>query len=436
MRRLTRHSHPAPAWPVRSVHLGLGAFHRAHQAWYHAAAGDGWGIAAVSPRSSDVVGRLGDQDGLYTLVVRRVTGDATEVVGSISQVLGGADPAWAQHLARPEVGVVTLTVTEAGYRPDSALLAALVAGLDARRRAGGGALALVSCDNLSGNGSVLEAAVKACAQHTDPGLVAFIDEVCTFPSTVVDRITPAPTGADVADVARITGWDDRAPVVTEAWHEWVLEDRFPGGRPAWERGGAAFVTDVAPWERRKLRVLNAGHSLLAYEGAPRGHRWVHEAVADPVVLGRLRDLWAEAVTYLEAVPGSSWAGYTEAVEARWANDRLPHALAQIGADGSLKLAQRVVPTVRAARSCGVLPVASVELLGAWMAHLRSPSFPLGERTDGPVRAAAGAWPDAARRVLDLLDAGSGGDVGLGHDAELVRAVAAAAAQPGAGASRR
>jgi fructuronate reductase len=432
VRRLTRRSHPVPAWPVRSVHLGLGAFHRAHQAWYHAAAGDGWGIAAVSPRTSDVVGRLGDQDGLYTLVVRRVTDDDTEVVGSISQVLGGADPAWAGHLARPEVGVVTLTVTEAGYRPDSPLLVALVTGLDRRRRAGGGGLALVSCDNLAGNGAVLEAAVKERARHTDPGLVAFIDEACSFPSTVVDRITPAPTGADVAEVARITGWDDRAPVVTEAWHEWVLEDRFPGGRPAWERGGAVFVPDVAPFERRKLRVLNAGHSLLAYEGAPRGHRWVHQAVADPVVLGRLRAFWTEATTYLEPVAGSPWAGYTAGVEARWANARLPHALAQIGADGSLKLHQRVVPTVRAARSAGVLPTASIELLGAWVAHLRSPAFPLAERTECPARAAAGPWPDAVRRVLELLDGG------LGEDAELVRAVGDAAAerQAGSGPSRR
>jgi fructuronate reductase len=406
----------------------MGAFHRAHQAWYHAAAGDGWGIAAVSPRSSDVVGRLGDQDGLYTLVVRRDRGDDTEVVASISQVLGGVDPAWAQHLARPEVGVVTLTVTEAGYRPDSPLLAALVGGLDRRRRADGGSLALVSCDNLAGNGAVLGAAVKECAQHTDPGLVAFIDDVCTFPSTVVDRITPAPTGADAAEVARITGFDDRAPVVTEAWHEWILEDRFPGGRPGWERGGALFVADVAPFERRKLRVLNAGHSLLAYEGAPRGHRWVHQAVADPVVLGRLRAFWAEATTYLEPVAGSTWAGYTEALEDRWANHRLPHALAQIGADGSLKLRQRLVPTVRAARSAGVLPEASVELLGSWVAHLRSPAFPPGERTDRPAAIAAGPWPDAVHQVLDLLDAG------LGDDDELVRAVAAAAADAAAGAA--
>jgi fructuronate reductase len=188
-------------------------------------------------------------------------------------------------------------------------------------------------------------------------------------------------------------------------------------------------------------VLNAGHSLLAYEGAPRGHRWVHQAVADPVVLGRLRAFWAEATSYLEPVAGSTWAGYTEALEGRWANDRLPHALAQIGADGSLKLSQRVIPTVRAARSVGVLPTASVELLGSWVAHLRSPSFLLRERTDRPATIAAGPWPDAVRQVLDLLDAG------LGDDAELVRAVAAAAAhaaaaaaaadrQAGSGSSRR
>jgi fructuronate reductase len=433
VRRLNRQLHPSPSWPVRAVHLGLGAFHRSHQAWYSAAAGDGWGIAAVSPRSSAIVGQLADQDGLYTLVVRQPGGDEAEVVPSISEALGGDDPAWVGHLARPEVGLVTLTVTEAGYRADSPLVAALVQAMAARRRAGTEGLALVSCDNLAGNGSVLAATVGECAERTDPGLAAWIDETCTFPCTVVDRITPAATSADVADVARMTGWEDRVPVVTEAWHEWVLEDRFPSGRPAWEQAGAVFVADVTPFEDRKLRVLNAGHSLLAYEGAPRGHRWVHQAVADPFVLERLRDLWTEATASLAPVPGVSWATYREGLEARWANDRLPHALAQIGADGSLKLTERVVPTIRAARAAGDLPSASVHLLGAWVAHLRAPTFPVAERTAIPARAASsGTLRTAVRQVLSLL----GPD--LGDDAELVRAVVADLAdrQPAPGSSSR
>jgi fructuronate reductase len=399
-----------PAAPIRQVHLGPGAFFRAQVAWYTNAAGDGWGIAAVTPRSDDLVEVLGDQDGLYTVVTRGPDADSVQLVASISAVVSGRDPAWPDLLARPEVGVVTLTVTEAGYRDDSPILVALVEGLERRRRAGAGPLALVSCDNLSGNGRVLAALVAGLAERRGPDLEAFVQARCTFPNSVVDRITPATRPADLDAAEALTGWRDEATVVTEPFNEWVLQDRFPAGRPSWEAGGARFVDDVGPFQERKLRLLNAGHSLLAYVGGSRGHRYVHEAVGDPVVHQALVELWTEARRYLSDEAARSAEAYGAAVEVRWSNARLPHALAQIGADGSLKLRERIWPTVAAALAAGAVPWASARVLGAWVAHLRGASFPVSDRRAGEVVAVA-ALPlaDAVRVALGVIDPSWPGD---------------------------
>jgi fructuronate reductase len=395
-----------PAAPVRLVHLGPGAFFRAHPAWYTELAGDGWGIAAVTPRSDDLVGVLGAQDGLYTVLVRAPDVDSALVVGSISAVVSGRDPTWTELLARPEVGAVTLTVTEAGYRPDSPTLAALLDGLDRRRQAGAGPLTLVSCDNLSGNGRVLADLLLGLAQRRRPDLAAFVEAQCSFPDTVVDRITPAARPEDLAAVERLTGFRDDAAVVTEPFSEWVLEDRFPAGRPAWETAGARFVDDVRPFQDRKLRLLNAGHSLLAYLGGPRGHAFVHQAVADPTVHGELLALWAEARRYLGPAAGVGAGEYCEVVEGRWSNARLPHSLAQIGADGSLKLRQRLVPTVLAARDAGVVPGAAARVLGAWIAHLRGHgSLPFHDRQADQLAGVHDSPLDVAVRLaLEVIDA--------------------------------
>jgi fructuronate reductase len=402
-----------PPAPIRQVHLGPGAFFRAHPAWYTDAAGDGWGIAAVTPRSDDLVDLLGEQDGLYTVLTRGSHADEAQVVGAIAAVWSGRDPAWPDLLARPEVGVVTLTITEAGYRDDSALLAALVEGLERRRRADAGALALVSCDNLAVNGAVLAALVARRAERLGREVAAWVDAQCTFPNSVVDRITPATRPADLDAVAALTAWRDEAAVVTEPFSEWVIQDHFPAARPAWEAGGAVFVDDVAPFQERKLRLLNAGHSLLAYVGGERGHRYVHEAVADPVVHQALLELWAEAARYLGPAAGPADA-YCVSVEVRWSNARLPHALAQIGTDGSLKLRERILPTVLAAWAVGDDPSVSARVLGAWVSHLRGGgSFAVQDRQATELAAVA-ALPlaDAVRLALGVIDPALAGDASL------------------------
>ena len=414
-----------PPIPVRMVHLGPGAFFRAHPAWYTGHAGGDWGIAAVTARSDHAVRSLGGQDGLYALVVRGVEGDRAEVVSSISDVVAHADPRRTALIAGPTVSVITLTVTEAAYGPDSPLLARLVGDLDARRRNDGGPIALVSCDNVAGNGAALRRHVLEQAERRDTipggsGLAEWIETSCAFPATVVDRITPASQPEDLATASLLIGFDDQAAVVTEPWSEWIIEDAFAGAaRPPWETSGARLVGDVEPWELRKLRLLNAGHSLLAYLGGLRGHRFVHEAVADPLVHEALLDLWAEARRELGGVTAGLLA-YCGAVEGRWANHRLPHDLAQIAASGVLKLRQRIVPTIMAARAEAEEPLACARLIGTWLAYERG-CGPVPPDTDAPVaEAAAGDLRAAAHRVLGLLDDR------LADDGWLVDAVAEAA----------
>jgi fructuronate reductase len=292
--------------PVRVVHLGLGGFFRAHQAWYTGAApdADGWGIAAFTGRSRELAEQLSRQDGLYTLVVRGPESDEMTVQQAVSQAHPGTDlRAWRSHLERPEVAVVTLTVTEAAYvrapdggldldRPDvradvGALRGGtdavtvpgrLAAGLAARRAADGGPLAVVPCDNLPGNGAAVARVVTDIAREADPALADWITSNVSFVTTMVDRITPRATQDDVRAVAERTGWHDEVPVVTEPFTEWVLSGDFPVGRPAWDAAGARFVDDVHPYETRKLLLLNGGHSLLAYAGSQFGHTTIAEAM--------------------------------------------------------------------------------------------------------------------------------------------------------------
>lgn len=386
----------APA-PVRIVHLGLGAFARAHLLWYtQAANGSGtaeqWGVAAFTGRSAAAAQALARQDGRYTLLVRSPDGDAPTTIDALVAVHDGADEdAWREYLRRPEVGVVTLTVTEAGYRrtstgaldrhdPDVArdvvTLSAgdgavtapgrLVDGLRARRAAGTGPVAVVSCDNLPDNGRVARRVTLDLASAVDPSLAAWIEEHVSFVSTMVDRITPATTDADRAVVRKLTGREDRSPVITEPFSEWVLQGDFPAGRPRWEVAGARFVDDLEPYERRKLWLLNAGHSLLAYAGLARGLTTVAEAFADPSCRAELEQLWSEAADVL-TLPADDT---TSALRERFANARIEHRLAQIAQDGSAKLPVRIL-AVAQARAVAGLPVgrAGAGVVAAWIDHL-------------------------------------------------------------------
>jgi fructuronate reductase len=378
--------------PARTgiVHLGLGAFHRAHQAAYTQAvdAERRWGIAAFTGRAQ-VPAALAEQDGVYTLVVAGEHARAT-VIDQLSTLSSGRDlPAFRAAVAAPDVSVITLTVTEAGYllgedgrvdlvseeaRGDIASLRAgadpssapgrLVDALAARRR-GGRPLTVLSCDNLTGNGDLLREAVAGIAAEVDPSLAAWIEREVVFPRTVVDRITPASTEDTQRLAGDLTGLDDRAAVLTEAHSEWIIEDRFVTDRPAWERAGVVLAADVAPFAARKLRLLNAAHTLLALEGTLRGHETVHAAFADPVLRAAVEELW-DAVA--RALPDAGpLDDYRRALAARFADAAVPHRLAQIAAGSAEKIRVRIVPTVEAETRAGRDGAEGLRVVAAFLA---------------------------------------------------------------------
>lgn len=421
------------AAPVRIVHLGLGNFFRAHQAWYTDTASDAaeWGIAAFTGRSTKLADALTAQDGLYTLIIRGAAGDSGRVMASVSRAHPGPDTAaWLGYLVDPEIRIVTLTVTEAGYvrgpaggldaeseavQDDLRALkedprasvrttpARLAAGLAARRAAGAGPLTVVSCDNLPDNGIVAARVVNEFAALLDSELVDWIGQNVSFVTTMVDRITPATTPDDAAVAAQLTGRADAAPVVTEPYSEWVLSGEFKAGRPAWDESGARFVDDITPFEQRKLWLLNGGHSLLAYAASARGHQTIAEAVGDPVCRDWLIQWWTEASTHL-TLPQQEVAGYRDALLERFANPGIRHLLAQIASDGSQKIPVRILPTLRLERAEGRLPTGALRAVAAWINHLRGAGAPVKDADAARVTAlAAGELPDAVRAVLADLD---------------------------------
>lgn len=447
MRALQR---SASAPPVRHVHLGLGNFVRAHQAWYTQHAGSDWGIAAFSGRSTALAEALTAQGGLYTLDTRGPAGDRFEVVTCLAAAHPGADHgAWLAYLRDPRVHLVTTTVTEAGYlrgtdggldrdrpdvRSDVAALrtdpaapvgtapARIVAGLLGRRRADAGPLTLVPCDNLPGNGDVLAGVVRDLAELVDPTLVDWIQHSVSTVTTMVDRITPEPTETDRLLVANATGVTDRAPVVTEPFTEWVLSGAFAADRPRWEDAGATFTDDVTPFEARKLTLLNGGHSLLAYAGLCRGHVTIADAVGDPVCRAWLEEWWAEASAHLP-LPEAELATYRAALLERMANPGIRHRLDQIAVDGSQKLPVRIPPTVRAERAAGRMPHGALRVMAAWVCHLRDGAV-VDARAADVVPLARGPLRAAVRRVLGVVD------VALAEDDDVVDSVVAHVAELG------
>ncbi|WP_416403471.1 mannitol dehydrogenase family protein [Arthrobacter sp. LFS091] len=359
--------------PVRMVHLGLGAFHRSHQAWYTHHAGDAseWGIAAFTgrrPRAADI---LAEQDGVFTLVERSGAADSFEVIGSIVEAVDGADvKRLAELIAAPATVVVTLTITEAAYAAagDETPLARLVAALAARKDADAGPIAVVSCDNLSGNGTVARKAVQAIAEAADPALGQWIRVNVSFVGTSVDRITPRTTPADLVEVAEQCGYRDEAAVVAEPFRNWVLSGDFPGGRPRWEDAGAVFVDDLEPYENRKLWLLNGAHSILAYAGLVRGHTTVAEALADEVCRAAVEAFWDEASRHLSG-KALDVPGYRQALLERFGNSRIAHHLSQIATDGSTKLRMRALPVLAAERAQGRSGDGAARMIASWIAYV-------------------------------------------------------------------
>lgn len=404
------------AQAVGIVHFGIGAFHRAHQAWYTdaaMAAGDrDWAILGVSLRSPEVARQMNPQAGLYALAERDGTTTRTRVIGAVRGVLvAGEDPeAVIAAVAAPATRIITLTITEKGYCRDSrgdldfaladggSVYRFLAEGLARRRQAGLAGLTLLSCDNLAANGELLEHLMGQYLARHHPDLAAWCRAHCTFPSTMVDRIVPATTDADRAALgADLAGLVDEACVVTEPFSQWVIEDRFAGPRPRWEAVGAQIVADVAPYEMAKLRMLNGAHSLLAYCGLARGHGFVHEAVADPELRAlALHLMREEAAPTIAAAPGQNLGAYAEALLARFDNRALNHRLLQIAMDGSQKLPQRWLATLAQNAARGTTCPAILAGLGAWIGHLRGNNGTVADPLAADLSLAAEAADPVAR----------------------------------------
>ncbi|HJS33109.1 MAG TPA: mannitol dehydrogenase family protein [Alphaproteobacteria bacterium] len=427
---------------VGIVHLGIGAFHRAHQAIYtQAALGSDpspWGIVGVSMRRPAMRGVLAPQDFLYTVVERGDAGVRRSIVGTVRQVLvAPEDPtAVVARIAAPTTHVVTLTVTEKGYcldqasgkidilHPDIAhdianplaprsVAGILVAAIERRMHDAAGPLSVLSCDNLPRNGRTLSSLVRTLARIRDDRLADWIPNNVAFPSSMVDRIVPATTPGDIAENDAALGLHDEGVVVTEPFRQWVIESRFAGPRPAWESAGAEIVSDVGPYEQIKLRLLNGSHSALAYLGALAGHERIDQAIAEPDFALLVRRLMDEEVTSTLEVPsGVDLAAYKATLIARFANPALGHRTRQVAVDGTQKLPQRLLPAIRARLNAGQSVRFLALVIAAWMRYAigvdergkpHEVSDPLAARltqiaTDGGRSAAA-----LARGYLGLIE---------------------------------
>jgi fructuronate reductase len=355
------------------VHLGLGAFHRAHQAEFTDdclnAGETGWGIAAASLRSPDTRDALAPQDGLYTLALRENADQALRVIGAINQTfVAPQDPGGLLAvMADPAVRIVSLTVTEKGYTANIAdgdlrlddpgvqhdlahphspqtTLGFVAQALAMRRAAGHKPFTLLSCDNLPDNGHFLHTVLAQFAALRSADFGRYVMDEVACPSCMVDRIVPATTDADRAMIAARLGMRDACPVVAEPFFQWVIEDQFPTGRPEWERAGAVFATAVGPYEAMKLRLLNGAHSTIAAMGRISGHATVAGAFGNPIIRAFIAAYWAEVAPTI--APGTDVAGYTARLLTRFDNTALHHKTAQIATDGSLKVPQRLVAPLR------------------------------------------------------------------------------------------
>ena len=342
---------------VGIAHIGTGHFHRAHQAMYidrllRQGLAHDWGICGIGVMPGDWTMRdvLTDQDGLYTLILEKPDGSRdAHVIGSIIDYrYAPDDPESAlEVLAAPSTRIISMTITEGGYRdPDGPAFALIVEALDRRRRRGIAAPTIVSCDNIENNGEIAGRAVLANAESRDPELAEWVGEHVEFPSSMVDRITPATTLQMAKEVRRDFGVNDRWPVVAEPFAAWVLEDKFADGRPPLEQAGVLLVDDVAPYELMKLRLLNAGHQCLAYFAHLCGFEFVHEAASDPVFAEFLLAYFeSEAIPTLPPVPGIDLHEFSRTLIERFSNSGVRDTVARLCAYSSDRIPKWLLPVI-------------------------------------------------------------------------------------------
>jgi mannitol 2-dehydrogenase len=379
---------PVPAYDrgglqPRIVHVGVGGFHRAHFALYSddlAAAGGDWGIVGLGllPHDAGMAEALGSQDCLYTLIEKGNGDPSAKVIGSIIDFVYAPerdDPAVAELIASPTTSVLSLTVTEAGYAEPSddgapPTFDRIAAALAERRSQGAGPLTILSFDNMPGNGVAARHATLTAAERVGDGLERWVEENCTFPNSMVDRITPVTADADRTWLLETTGIEDRWPVVAEPFRQWVVEDKFADGRPPWETVGALFTDRVHDWELYKLRMLNAAHSCMAYLSALAGITFVDEAMKVPVIRTYLESLlYREAMPTLTAIPNHPREDYIVSVLERFENGGVRDQIARLCIDGSAKFPTFLIPTiVRQLEMDGPVDRAATALAG-WARYL-------------------------------------------------------------------
>ena len=380
------------------AHFGVGGFHRAHEALVldrllHDPRHSEWGIVGIGVRPADQAMRdaLLPQGGLYSLTEKDSSGTNTRIIGSLVDFLYAPDDPSAvlALLSSPAIKIVSLTITEGGYnfhqvtgefdwsnaevaadverhdRPQS-VFGFIVHALAARHLAGIAPFTVMSCDNIQANGELARRMCVSFAWRVNTELADWMEQEVAFPSSMVDRITPVTTEADTTQVEKILGVSDQWPVVCEPFFQWVLEDRFPAGRPAFEEGGVQIVADVEPYELMKLRLLNASHQALAYFGYLLGYRYVHDAVGDPLIEGLLRRYMVEeAMPTLPAVPGIDLLDYCDTLISRFLNAEVADTVARLCADASDRIPKWLVPVISERLEADEPPTLAIAIVASW-----------------------------------------------------------------------
>ena len=429
------------------VHIGLGNFHRAHQAWYlHRLFDTGqdrdWAIIGAGVRPGDSLQRqkLLAQDCLTTLIELHPSGKSAEIIGSMIDYIAveEGNGQLIDRMSQPDIRIVSLTVTEGGYYIDPAsggfdsshpdivhdiahpktprtAFGAMIAALRVRRDRGIGPFTGLSCDNLQGNGNILRHSIVSLARLTDPSLAAWINEQCSFPNSMVDCIVPA-TGPNEINLARNFGIDDTVPVTHENFRQWVIEDDFCAGRPAWDKVGATFSGQVDLYEAMKLRILNGGHQIIAMPGELLGIETIAGSMAHPLIREFLRKVITEEITpHVTPVPEMTSTEYLDLVDRRFSNAEIKDTTRRVAFDGSSRHPGFLVPSIRDGLENGV-SVSGLALISAvWCIYCEGkredgaeiepndPNWDELSRVAGEARQTPSVWLEMRQYYGDLAD---------------------------------
>lgn len=397
--RITIPTYNRNSGTIGIVHVGVGGFHRAHQAYYtnllqERFSASEWGICGIGLREADqkIHDTLKKQDCLYTLIVKHPDGKIeTQVIGSILDFLLGVDSPdpVIERMAHPDTKIVSLTITEGGYnfnpstgefdfentdiqyelnypeRPRT-IYGFLTAALKKRRDLGLPAFTLMSCDNIQHNGDVARSMLLSFAKRQDPELASWIEQEVCFPNSMVDRITPVTTQSDIDYLEQTLGIKDEWPVTCEPFVQWVVEDKFSNGRPEFEKVGVQFVSDVKPYEKMKLRLLNAGHSVLGLLGAIHGHQTINACMEDDTFVSYLRSFMdKEASPVLDEVKGIDLTKYKDSLQERFANPNIKDSVSRICSETSAKLPKFLISTLQENLAVGGSIKFATLVIAAW-----------------------------------------------------------------------